>query len=315
MKLNKIFAVALAVFAMTSCDDTNVEDYPNFLGAVNTASGVTVSLPQTFSADEDESEFYVPVEVTGTTNGKVQVTVKVTELSNTAAGTEPAKLGEHYNVTTYSINIPEGETEGGIEIIPIWEPGIVNDDRVFQLEIVSAVGAEIGNKTCEVTIVNIDDHFTGLLGTWTLSGTNMSTGAKVSYPLTFKQYTDEDDPYGKVIYGFGMFGSSDYLLPLVNFTFDEATMTGTIDIGYGYMMTDGKAFNYGLEAPAFPVSYYRQGNSITFNYQATCTFDDTYSEIVVPSDCNVFGGLWYTTTMAFSGYSVGWVGDIKLIRN
>ncbi|MCM1292205.1 MAG: hypothetical protein NC111_01405 [Bacteroides sp.] len=314
MKLNKIFAVALAVLAMTSCDDTNVEDFPNFLGAVNTASGVTVSLPTTYSFDEDAGEAYVPVYVTGTANGKVQVTVQVKELTSTPAGTEPAKLNEHYTVTSYSVNIPEGESEGGIEILPIWTPGVVNDDRVFEVEIVSVVGAAIGNKECQVTIVNIDDHFTGLLGNWVLRGTN-SSGAQVSYSLNFKQYTDEDDPYGKVIYGFGIFGESDYLLPLNNFTFDESTMTGTIDIAYGYMMTDGKAFNYGLEALAFPVCLFRSGNNVTMNHVETCTFDDTYSEIVIPSTANIFAGLYYTTTYAFSGYSVGQLSNMTLTRN
>lgn len=315
MKLNKIFAVALAVFAMTSCDDTNVEDYPNFLGAVNTASDVTVSLPQTFTANEDETEFYVPVEVAGTANGKVQVTVQVKELSNVPAGNEPAVKGEHFNVTSYTVNIPAGETEGGIEILPIWEPGVVNDDRVFQVEIVNAVGATIGNTTCMVTIANIDDHFTGLLGSWTLRGANPSTGAELTYKLTFKAYDDPEDSYGKVIYAFGMFGESDYLLPFHSFTFDEATMTGTIEIGYGWMMTDGKAFNYGLEASAFPVAMYRSGNSVTTNHTVVCTFDANYDEITIPSDANVFGGLYYTTTMSFSGYGVGWIGDMTLTRN
>lgn len=315
MKLNKIFAVALAALAMTACDDANVEDYPNFLGNTNTASGVTVSLPQSFSIGEDEDIFYVPVELTGTANGKVQVTVQVKELTNTPEGTEPAKQGEHFNVTSYSVNIPEGETSAGIEMTSIWEPGVVNDNRVFQLEIVSVVGAAVGNNVCNVTIENIDNYFTGLLGNWKLTATNMQTGAEVSYALTFKQYEDEDDPYGKVIYAFGMFGESDYLLPLHSFTFDEATMTGTIQIGYGWMMTDGKAFDYGLESPAFPVCMYRKGNSVTTQYQAVCTFDDTYSEIVVPEDATIFGGLYFTSTMAFSGYGVGYISNIKITRN
>lgn len=315
MKLNKIFAVALAVFAMTSCEETNVEDYPNFLGAVNTASDVTVGLPQTFTANEDESEFYVPVELTGTANGKVQVTVQVKELTNVPEGTEPAVKGEHFNVTSYTINIPEGETEGGIEVLSIWESGKVNDDRVFQVEIVNAVGATVGNASCLVTIANIDNHFTGLLGSWTLRGVNPTSGAELTYRLTFKSVDDPEDPYGKVIYAFGMFGESDYLLPFHSFTFDEATMTGTIEIGYGWMMTDGQAFNYGLEAPAFPVAMYREGSKVTIQHSEVCTFDANYDEIKIPAGANVFGGLFYTTTMQFNGYGVGWIGNMTLTRN
>ena len=41
MKLNKIFAIALAALTLTACSD---DDDNNFLGGVNTASGVTVEM-------------------------------------------------------------------------------------------------------------------------------------------------------------------------------------------------------------------------------------------------------------------------------
>lgn len=313
MKLKNIFAVALAVLALTSCDNDTAEDYPSFLGKVNTASGVTVSLPSTYSFNENEIPTYLPITVAGKTNGKVTVTVQVKELTSTPADTEPAKLGEHFNLTSYTVNIPEGETEGFIEITSVWETGVINDDRVFELSIVKAEGATVTGSACQVTIVNIDDPYTSMCGTWTMTATNLSSGAEVSFRINMQTVDPSDEEYGMTLYGFGLV-ESDYLLPFTNFTYDEVLGKGTMEIAYGYMMTDGLAFNYGLEAPAFPVCLYRTGTSVTMNHTEVCTFDSNYNEIVVPATANVFMGLYYTTTMQFSGYSVGWFGNIKLTR-
>lgn len=313
MKLNKIFAVALAALAMTACSDNNAEDYPTFLGATNTAGGVSVSMPATFSLNENEIPSYIPVNVTGEANGKVVVTVEVKELTQTPADTEPAKKGEHFNITSYTVNIPAGEAEGFIEITPIWETGVINDDRVFELTIVSAQGATVSNATCQVTIANVDDPYTSMCGTWTLRGVD-NTGKEVSYRINVQTVAPDSEDYGHVLYGFGIFGESDYLIPLINFEYDELNGNGTCEIGYGYMMTDGKAFNYGLEAPAFPVCMYRSAQGMTLNHQAVCTFDSTYSTITIPQDANIYGGLYYTTTMAFSGYGIGTISNMTLTR-
>lgn len=313
MKLNKIFAVALAVLAMTSCDDNNAEDYPTFLGSVNSASGVTVGLPATFSVNENEIPAFIPVTVTGEANGKVVVTVQVKELASTPADTEPAKLGEHFNITSYTVNIPAGETQGFIEMTPVWETGVINDDRVFELSIVKVEGASVSNADCQVTLVNVDDPYTSMCGTWTLRGVDRS-GEAIAYRLNVTTVDPSSEDYGHVLYGFGMFGESDYLLPLVNFEFDEVSGTGTVEIGYGYMMTDGKAFNYGLEAPAIPVCMFRSSQGVTTNHQAVCTFDGSYNTITIPQDAVVYGGLFYTTTMGFSGYGVGQIGQMTLTR-
>ncbi len=313
MKLNKIFAVALAALAMTSCDDNKAEDYPSFLGGVNSASGVTVSLPATFSANENEMPFMVPVTVTGETNGKVVVTVQTKELTALPAGTEPAKVVEHYNVTSYTVNVPAGETTGYIEVMPVWVTGEINDDRVFEMSIIKAEGASVANASCQVTIVNIDDPYTSMCGSWTLSGLDRN-GNTVSYKLNVKSVDPSSDDYGHVLYGFGVFGESDYLLPLTEFTYDEEAGTGTVEIGYGEMMTDGLAFNYGLEAPAFPVCLYRSASDLTMSHQAICTFDSTYSTVTIPGDANIVGGLFYTTTMGFSGYTIGELSNLTLTR-
>ena len=63
MKLNKIFAIALAALTLTACSD---DDDNNFLGGVNSAKGVTVEMGNSqFTAQESEEFFYVPVAVRG----------------------------------------------------------------------------------------------------------------------------------------------------------------------------------------------------------------------------------------------------------
>ncbi len=55
MKLNKIFAIALAALTLTACSD---DDDNNFLGGVNSAKGVTVEMGNSqFTAQESEEFF------------------------------------------------------------------------------------------------------------------------------------------------------------------------------------------------------------------------------------------------------------------
>ena len=218
MKLNKIFAVALAVLAMTSCDDNKAEDYPAFLGAVNTASGVTVSLPQTFEFAESAGFVNVPVIVNGETNGKVVVTVEVKELTELPAETESAVEGTHYNVTSNTVNVAPGVAEGGIEVSSIWETGVINNDRVFEMSIVSAEGAVVENASCVVTITNADDPFTAMYGKWKFTAAASNTTKEFVLTVGGPDPTDTEY-YGKELYAYGLRGYEFVFLPL-NFEYD-----------------------------------------------------------------------------------------------
>ena len=235
MKLNKIFAVALAVLAMTSCDDNKAEDYPAFLGAVNTASGVTVSMPETFEFAESAGFVKVPVIVNGETNGKVVVTVEVKEVAEVPADKEAAVEGTHFIVTSYTVNIAPGETEGGIEVSSIWETGVINNDRVFEMSIVSAEGAVVENASCLVAIANADDPFTAMYGKWkfTAAASNVAT----EYVLTVSGPDPSDtEYYGKELYAFGFRGYSYVFLPL-NFEYDAEAGKPVISIQTGTLAT------------------------------------------------------------------------------
>ncbi len=312
MKLNKILAVALAALTMTAC--SNDDDFADLLGSVNTASGVSVSVLPTFSAGENESPIYIPIEVTGETNGKVVVTVEVKE-GQAGADTEAAKEVDHYNVTSKTINIPAGESIGYIEVMPVWEQGVINDDRVFEVSIVSVNGATVGSQAiCEVTIVNVDDAYTMMLGSWTFSAEAYSGGQWVptEMVLTFKAPAADSEYYGDELYGWGL-GNADYFLPFYGFQYDEVAGQGTINLGIGSMMSEA-VFNYGLEDYAFPVCLSLTDAGSNMSDVFVCTFDGEMNEIVIPQDAAINMGLFFYTSMQYSGYTVGRYRNMKLTR-
>lgn len=233
MKLYKYFAFALAMLSLSACDDNNVEDYPGFLGAVNTASDVTVDLDPTFSFNENQSMVYVPVNVSGTTNGKIVVTVEVKE-----AVENPAKEVENYNITSKTINIPEGEATGYVEITPVWEQGVINDDRKFSMTITKVEGATVGNANCDLTIVNVDDAYTMMAGSWTMTAIDRTTGQEVSMVLNMKTLEPDSQYYGTELDAFNLKGLSYLYIPFA-FNYDEASKEISLELMAGSFATTG----------------------------------------------------------------------------
>ena len=233
MKLYKYFAFALALLSLSACDDNNVEDYPGFLGAVNTASDVTVDLDPTFSFNENQTMVYVPVNVSGTTNGKIVVTVEVKE-----AVENPAKEVENYNITSKTINIPEGEATGYVEITPVWEQGVINDDRKFSMTITKVEGATVGNANCDLTIVNVDDAYTMMAGSWTMTAIDRTTGQEVSMVLNMKTLEPSSEYYGTELDAFNLKGLSYLYIPF-EFAYDEASKQISLELMAGSFATTG----------------------------------------------------------------------------
>ncbi|MDE5800232.1 MAG: hypothetical protein K2H74_04310 [Paramuribaculum sp.] len=159
MKLNKIFAIALAALALTACsDDDN--------SGMNTASGVTVNFETaTLSLEETDGLVKIPVKVTGKTNGKISMNVTVTEVGQT-----PAKEDIHYLLTDKRLIIGEGQDVGYIEL-KVVNDRVLNEDRKFDLAITNVSGAAKGQTaTCQVTIKDNDALLYGRLqGSWTMN--------------------------------------------------------------------------------------------------------------------------------------------------
>lgn len=310
MKLNKIFAITLAAVALTGC----TEDPDLFLGGVNTENGVTVAMGNsTFATEESEEFCYVPITVTGNTNGKVEVTVEVTT-ATPGQGEENATEGTHFAITSKTINIAEGENTGFLEIHNLWETGVINNDRVYNITITKAKGATIGDPaTCTVTIANSDSPYTMLLGNWKFTGVNMFDGKDVEVTLKMVAPSSSSEYYGSELYLTGIFGRTEMYIPFTDFDFDVESGTGTMELGYGSFMSD---YLWTVnDQDCVLVLMGLNGTTPTLNAQATCTFNEDMNEIVVPETAKVVGG-WYTyPAFQYLGMnSAGVYRNIKITR-
>ncbi len=212
--------LACSALLVTAC--SNDDDW-------NTDGNVTVEMKNaTMKVKENAGMFYVPVEVTGEANGPIRVTVDVTE-----ASVSPAVEDEHYILTSKTLNIPAGETEVSLEIVPTNDMEI-NDDRVFTVTIVSVEGAKLGEiKSTEVTIGDDDSLFyEALQGTWTFSDTNYFEGTAETFKMSFVGVAEGEPEYEKTLYLSG-FGGRSNLVAEVDYIYDEANNVVTLEIPYG----------------------------------------------------------------------------------
>lgn len=220
MKLTKYILVACLGASMVACsDDTKW----------NTDSNVTVEMAQaTVKVMENRDVFYVPLKVTGTTNGPISVTVDVAE-----AAVSPAQENVHYYVTSKKVVIPDNETEVKIEFTAVNDKEI-NEDREFVVTITKVEGAKLGEVVATVVTLRDDDGipYEAIQGKWTLSGISAFDGAEESNTITISGLEDDDPAYGKLLYFSGFCGSPD-LTAEVAFTYVEAEQKGYLSIPLG----------------------------------------------------------------------------------
>lgn len=235
MKLNKIFAIALAALTLTACSDDD---------DINTAN-VTVNMQKTeIEVSEDFSTgtyYYVPVEVTGESNGPVRVTVKVE-----GVGSTPATEGDDYVITSKTIVIPQGESVGEIEFHSVGDD-IENPDREFTVTIVSAEGATIGSNA--TTIVRLLDNerllpeaYAKMIGTW------QSTTTRGSYVCTISGYPQDDPNYLKKLKLTGIGGLSYLGDVIVDFELDGSTGLINLSIAMPQVLATDIRFTDGTVA-------------------------------------------------------------------
>ena len=236
MKLNRIYTFLLAALtfvAFAACS----EDEPKW-----NVGNATVSMEQTeISARENAGIFYVPVRVDGERNGMVRVEVEVAE-----TGTTPAMEDVHYYITSKSIVIPADATTGNIEIATVNDDEL-NETRTFTMTIRQVEGATVtAQASATISLLDEDSNFyEKLKGPWTMQGTDLD-GATVTWTGTITGMNENEEGYGSILYFSGFCGYN-FLALTLQYSFDVASQTGSLDIVYGTNSGQGDlGGDYGL---------------------------------------------------------------------
>ena len=309
MKLTKIFAIALAAVAMTACSDDD--------NGYNTNSGVTVDFEGiTMEVNEDKDFFEIPVMVTGETNGAIKVTIEVE--APAAVDDHTAVENEQYIITSKTITIPQGSAVGAFEVRNVWEQGVVTPDKTFKVKITNVEGAQVGSiATSDVTIINIDNTFTTLLGRWTLTAKNYKTGEDVSYTVTFGLPSNpEPEEEGHLINAWGYQEDADMFIPIwfdINEDNGEVEYVGIL-LDY---LTSNYYYNFGAAIGYALLCTSSQANGSWVQSGAIDgTINEDNTEISFGTTYPLVNRLIAYPSFEYLGYSYGkQLIDIKLTKN
>lgn len=223
MKLTKYLLVACSALLFTAC--SNDDDW-------NTDGDVTVQFASaTMKAKENADLFYVPLEVTGKTNGPIRVTVEVTEVAGS-----PAVEDENYILTSKTVVIPNDSTEVSLEFAALNDMDI-NDDRQFTVTITNVEGAKVGaQKSVEITLTDDDSLFyEAIQGTWKFKDFNYFDEKDEEFTVRIYGEGEDSEAYEKTLYLSGLGGASN-LVAEVDYIYDEENQLITLEIPYGQVL-------------------------------------------------------------------------------
>lgn len=295
IKLLMLLAVVTFFGACSSDDDS-----------WNTAADVTVSMKNpTMVIKENMGLTNVPIEVKGKTNGNVYVTLAVKEV-----GSNPAKEDVHYYITDKTISI--SDSIGYVEVEPV-DDDEINDDRTFEITIVEAKGAKIGNATTQVSLKDNDSQiYEKLQGKWKLTGVSRQGTPMESVVKIIGASDEKDGDYNNTLYLTGMAVSSSSAR--LSFHYDK-------DKKEGYVAFDNLGKYNFIEGYDFTKDLGFMGNIMLHNLsngQLTSTpikgtWSEDCKEIVFDQDQVLFGGI-YTPGGTFTGYEFFSVTKIKLTK-
>lgn len=272
----------------------------------NSAADVTVSMKNpTMVIKENMGLTNVPIEVKGKTNGNVYVTLAVKEV-----GSNPAKEDVHYYITDKTISI--SDSIGYVEVEPVDDDGI-NADRTFEITIVEAKGAEIGNATTQVSLKDNDSQiYEKLQGKWKLTGVSRQGAPMESVVKIIGASDEEDGDYNNTLYLTGMAVNSSSAR--LSFHYDEKNKQDYVafdNLGK-YNFIEGYDFTKDLGIMGNIVLSNLSNGSLTTT-PIKGTWSEDCKEIVFDQDQVLFGGI-YTTGGTFTGYEFFSVTKIKLTK-
>ena len=297
MKYIKLFMLLAAVTLLGACSSDG--------DSWNSTPDVTVSMENTaMTIKESMGLTNVPIVVKGETNGNVFVTVEVKEV-----GSNPAKEDVHYYITDKTINISDGK--GNVEVEPV-DDDDVNADRTFEITIVDAKGAKIGeNATTLITLKDNDSQiYEKLQGTWQITGVSRK-GVALSGVVKITGATDENDPdYNNTLYLTGMAQSGS--TARLSYHYDVNTQQGYVafDDLSKYNFLENLALD-DLGTCNIKLSNLSNGQLTTTPIKGT--WSDDFKVITFDQDQVLFGGI-YSTNDSFLGYEYFSLTQIKLTK-
>lgn len=291
IKLLMLLAVVTFFGACSSDDDS-----------WNSAADVTVSMKNpTMVIKENMGLTNVPIEVKGKTNGNVYVTLAVKEV-----GSNPAKEDVHYYITDKTISI--SDSIGYVEVEPV-DDDEINADRTFEITIVEAKGAKIGNATTQVSLKDNDSQiYEKLQGKWKLTGVSRQGAPMESVVKIIGASDEKDGDYNHTLYLTGMAVSSSS----ARLSFDEKNKVIAFDNLGKYNFIEGYDFTKDLGIMGNIVLSNLSNGSLTTT-PIKGTWSEDCKEIVFDQDQVLFGGI-YTTGGTFTGYEFFSVTKIKLTK-
>lgn len=177
---NKILTIAfVALLLVPSCKKLN--ETPVFEASESFAAFTADAI----SVDENKGTLSIPVEVASIDPVKTTVSYKIVD--------GKAKVGENFkDLNESAVLVFDGTTRSqNIELQIIDKAGEFTGDLDFSIELIAATGLKLSmEKTCKVTIVDLDHPLAAILGEYTVSCNDYWKGEH-TYTMTLTK--DEKD--------------------------------------------------------------------------------------------------------------------------
>lgn len=292
MKLNKIFAFAIAVLTLSACSDDDGAKW-------NNDANVTVDMAKvTMSVKENKGLFNVPVLVNGEANGNIMVTVQVSE-----SGATPATEDANYIVTSKTIVIEPEDQAGNIEISTV-DDVIINEPREFVITIVDVKGAKVGNQPTTTVLIKDNDaaFYEKLQGDWKFKSLEADGTTEQVWNVSVLGYDEDEAGYNEILYISGLFGYN-WTETVAEYHFDMTTLEGGITISMGQTIAEG--VSAGL-ADTVDLALATSGDGgLTLRGDLEGTWSEDFNTVTFSGLDNVYMLGFYSTSGSFSGYSFG----------
>ena len=298
MKYIKLFMLLAVTAFFAACSDDDA--------SWNTNADVTVEMGKTeVKVKEGAGLFNVPIVVKGETTAPVRVHVSMRE-----SGSNPAKKDVNYIVTDTTIVISDGA--GKVEVKTV-DDDEINENRTFEVFIVSADGAKVGANSSTTVVLrdNDSEFYEKLQGVWKMKCVD-ATGAAKEWSVTVTGGDEDSEDYNHYLYVSGMMGY-DWTMAVLKYDYDKATKQGSLafdELG-SYKFADGVDFGLG-NAPNYVCLFSKDGRNLTAE-PIGGTWSADFKTVTFDADKVLCGGI-FGSDGSFTGYTWFSAKSITMVR-